>query len=105
MINECQKLNEKVLILRWLLPCILVTTFIGLASFFFPWLYSMVPVYETQKCFDYYKNSDHIFPQLHDNSLVIKINIIAFISFNWLELLIMIIMIFKIRNAKDELSI
>lgn len=58
-------------------------------------------------CLDYYKTSSYVIPNLgnDNNEGILNANIISFITMNWLELLILVIMIFKIRNIKDELNI
>jgi hypothetical protein len=67
MEKKFQKLNEKYLIIWRLATVITVTTLIGVASFFFPFLYSIVPVYETQMCFSYFETSPIVIPRLMTN--------------------------------------
>jgi hypothetical protein len=80
----------------------------GLFSFFFPYLYAVVPVYETNQCEFYFTNPSNqafLFPLLKPNSDVFKVNIYSYLLFNWLELLLLVLLCFKIRHVKDELSI
>lgn len=46
-----------------------------------------------------------IYPTLDFASPVFDINIYSYLLFNWAELLLLVLICFKIRNVKDELSI
>lgn len=107
MTEQFQQLMEKKLILKRLVVFAGLTSAVGLSSFFFPYVYSIVPVYETQMCFTYFESSHYVIPQMTASSedSIVQANILSFITFNWLELLAMVLIIFKIRNAKDELNI
>lgn len=49
-----KELLEKNLIIKRMSIFIVIWTLIGISSFFFPYIYSIVPVYETLMCLDYY---------------------------------------------------
>jgi hypothetical protein len=46
-----------------------------------------------------------MFFKLDECSWVFEINTYSYLIFNWLELLLLVLICFKIRNVKDELSI
>lgn len=79
-------------------------TLFGAFSYFIPYTYSVVPVYETQACWRFFKNSSP-FLRVDPTCFMATANKITFISTNFFELMLLIILLYKIRDIKDELNI
>lgn len=71
---------------------------LGILALVSPYLYMLVPVYETQQCFAYYELNE-------DKCFIIETNQCMFFFVNWLQTLILVLLLFKIRNVKDELNL
>ena len=103
MFNEFQKLKESNFLKKHMLIFISIISVIGISSFFIPEIYAIVPVYETQQCLSYFTNSPFI--EIPCDSIVFTMNVYSYLLLNWMELLLLVLVCFKIRNVKDELSI
>lgn len=54
LLNEVHWLQERHLIVRVMLKIIGLTTVIGILALLVPYIYAIVPVYETNQCTKYY---------------------------------------------------
>jgi hypothetical protein len=71
---------------------------LGIFALISPYLYMLIPVYETYQCYDYYGlNSEQCF--------IIETNLCVFFSVNWAQTLILVLLLYTIRNVKDELNL
>jgi len=83
-----------------------VITSVGVASFFIPTLFAIVPVYETEQCGAYFTgDSSFKLFTLDRDSIVFNLNVYSYLILNWLELMAIVQICFVIRAVKDELSI
>lgn len=71
---------------------------LGLMALVTKFMYMLVPIYETKQCYQYYNLDD-------DYCYIIEVNVSVFFIVNWLQTLILVILLFKIRNVKDELNL
>ena len=78
----------------FLLPSLLLGV-LALAS---PLIYMIVPVYETYQCYEYY-NLDST------KCYILEANLCIFYFINWSQTLILVLLLYKIRNVKDELNL
>lgn len=76
---------------------------IGIVAMFVPYLYTLIPVYETEECRNFYISNK--ISKVNDFSCLLLINICSFIAINWSQVLILTILCYKIINIKDELNI
>lgn len=97
MLSEFRELKESNFIKKHMLIFISAITAIGMSAFFYPYIYAFVPVYETDQCVGHFGK--------RIESWVIDVNGFSYLIINWLELLLLVLICFKIRNVKDELSI
>lgn len=98
MLSEFQKLKESNFLKKHMLIFISVITVIGMSTFYYPNIYAIVPVYETDQCQSYFQS--YTVP-----AWIYDMNIYSYLVINWCELLFLVLICFKIRNVKDELSI
>jgi hypothetical protein len=107
ILQDFNKLKESRFLKRHMAIFISCLSVLGFSAFFLPYLYAIVPVYETQQCKNFYIDPENniVYPKLDKDSIVFTLNIYSYLLFNWLELLLMVLICFKIRNVKDELSI
>lgn len=71
---------------------------LGFAALFSEYIYILVPIYETDQCkckFDLNK----------DDCFVTDSNVSLFFVVNWLQTVILIYLLYAIRNVKDELNL
>lgn len=99
LISEISKLRERELIFKKLLKIIAGSAVIGALSMLVPFFYSIVPVYETKQCCEYFGLS--MFHWAGDLENVLKVNIWSYLILNWLELLILVALSYLIRNIRD----
>lgn len=71
---------------------------LGLLAIVSKYVYMVVPIYETKQCYLYY-DLDESF------CYIIEVNMAIFFIMNWLQTLILVILLFQIRNVKDELNL
>ena len=99
-------MKETSIISNQLTKIILGTTLVGISALLIPYIYTIVPVYETAQCEKYYQlnffNSWVDEPTLNT---IFKVNIWFYLSWNWLELVILVFFTYWIRNVRDELNI
>ena len=107
--REMQQLREEDLIKRSLLFFLLPMVVIGLLGCRFPYVYAVLPVHETDMCicsfFEtmYYDDKSYLLLKTDQSFAVIQtLNIITFLVSNWLFLVVLLWMIFKIRHIEDE---
>ena len=110
--DRAQRLNMKRLnqlkelyLIRYTLYLIIPFFILGLIGFFIKPIVSVfIPVYETKQCWEYYSTRTH-YERIECNEWAMVTNQIVFVVYNWIELIILIYMLYKIRNIKDELNI
>ena len=92
------------LFLNLILPLFLLT----LVSFLVPQIYTIVPVYESETCWEYFTERS-ILNKSDDNEEIpcgLKItNSIVFIILNWLEVFGFALLFWLVRNIKNELNV
>lgn len=87
VLKDFEQLQETRYIKKHMIIFIGVISSVGIASFFVPPLFSIVPVYETEQCTAYFTGaSDYKLMQLSPDSLVFKFNVYSYLVLNWLEL-------------------
>ncbi len=59
----------------------------------------LVPIYETKQCFNYYNLREP------SDCFIIVTNISIFFIVNWAQTLTLVMLMWKIRNVKDELNL
>ena len=71
---------------------------LGILALISPYIYMLVPVYETVQCYEYYNL---------DNTMcyIIESNLCIFFIVNWAQTLVLVLLLYKIRNVKDELNL
>lgn len=95
---------------------ILPITLFGIAAYFYGPMYSILPIYESPQCWckfgwipsppnDAENVSEHPTECTQQDKTYLYINQYSFITINWAELMILVVMIFIIRNIRDELNI
>lgn len=78
---------------------------LSLMSFIIPYLYTIVPVYESQSCWDYFSTSALII-DLRTIPCGMKFtNSIMFIIINWAEIVGFALLFWFVRNIKNELNV
>ena len=78
----------------------------GIVGFFIPYVYTVVPVYETDQCWHWLRTfSEGIFEYEDIKCTLVEINKLAFIFWNWLELILLIGLYMLIDSIKDEMNI
>ena len=78
---------------------------LSLMSFIIPYLYTIVPVYESQSCWDYFSNTALII-DLQTIPCGMKLtNSILFVIINWAEIVAFALLFWYVRNIKNELNV
>jgi hypothetical protein len=103
-------LREEVLIEKGFLYFLLPSIVMGIFGAFFPGIYSIIPVHESDIClcsfFGKTDKNNYLLLNKGSNFEVYQIvNSIAFYVINWVFLVVLIWMIYKIRNINDDTSI
>ena len=80
---------------------------LSLLSFMSPQVYTIIPVYETQTCWNYFQShqsfTDIVDPQ--QKCAMQEANSIIFVFLNWLEILGFALLFWMVRNIKNELNV
>jgi hypothetical protein len=71
---------------------------LGFAAIFSKYVYIFVPIYETDQCKCKFELS-------FNDCFVTDFNVSLFFFVNWLQTVILIYLLYAIRNVKDELNL
>lgn len=103
-------LQEKWLITYKLVPCVISTVFYGILTLLVLEMYTVMPVYETSDCQNFYwnflrSNNEQLSEFKNAHYMIWQTNIVFFILLNCVEISALFLIAWFIRNIKDELSI
>lgn len=97
------ELREETLIKKGFWYFILPSIVLGVAGFFVPAVYVFLPVHETDVCLcSFNEKSDYIIFSQTNFGYYKLTSIIAFLAFNWIFLVTLLLKIYKIRHIHDE---
>jgi len=100
--DKIESLKETRLIRNMFLKLILPATIFGIICMFNPYTLIVLPVSFSGSCWNYFGKQDHYdysFCQFNN------INVTIYVLFRALELFLILLMMFKIRNVKEEMNI
>lgn len=102
-------LREETLIFKGVFWFLLPSICIGVLGVFFPAVYSIIPVHETDTCLCYFfkqvfdHNRKYLFLDQQSSYLNYRLmNSVAFFVTNWTFLMLLTWMIYRIRHIQDE---
>ncbi len=105
MLSKSKKWRENSLI-AFIIFNLLVPLFIlSMISFTTPYIYTIIPVYETQTCWNYFYQQEMIMNISKTPCEMQIANSIIFVLFNWIEIGGFALAFWIIRNIKNELNI
>jgi hypothetical protein len=95
-------LKESEILKKTIKYFILPNLTLGIIAMFVPYAYMLIPVYETDQCYHYYTSAMNYmgFP-----CFIQIVNLCTFVTVNWVQTFILILLYYLIRNIKDELNI
>jgi hypothetical protein len=104
-LEKIKKWRENSLIAFLMLNIILPLFVLSLIAFIIPYVYVIVPVYESDTCWDYFSNQA-LLNNFSGIPCSMKVaNSILFIVINWAEIFGFCLLYWIIRNIKNELNI
>lgn len=89
------------MIFNLILPLLIITFF----SFLSPYIYMVIPVYDTQTCWNYFNAQESVGNIPHTPCWMQVFNSFAFIVLNWLEIVGYAYAFWLVRNIRNELNI
>ena len=110
-VKKMTNLREEVLLKKGIAYFLIPSIILGIMALFLPGIYSIVPVHESDIClcyffskvFDETNPSDYLFLDKQSSYVNFRfVNSIAFFLINWIFLMVLIWMIYKIRHINDE---
>ena len=107
MLFKTKKLRENSLITLMMVNLMLPLFILSLLSFMSPQIYTIIPVYETQTCWNYFQShesfTDIVDPQKKCGMQ--EANSIIFVFLNWMEIIGFAFLFWMVRNIKNELNV
>jgi hypothetical protein len=101
-LRELKKLREKKLVLQLFLNVFIPLFILSLLSFIFPWIYTLIPVYESITCWAYFAEGPFNF--VNQNCAMYIINNLSFILLSWSEIFGFGLLYWLIRDIRNELN-
>lgn len=105
MLSKSKKWRENQLISFMIFNLMVPLFLLSSISFISPYIYTIIPVYDTQTCWSYFTEQEYILNLPKTSCGMQEVNAIIFVLFNWFEIAGFSIAFWVIRNIKNELNI
>ena len=105
MLSKSKKWRENSLISFMIFNLMVPLFLLSSLSFISPYLYVIIPVYDTRTCWNYFIEQENILNLPRTSCAMQEVNSIIFILFNWFEIAGFALAFWIIRNIKNELNI